>query len=79
VTEKASLISKNYFVVEGVCENILEAGNHTIELWVDGCSLSTTDQPTNVVTGTDMNIPSSMHITEVRLSQRLDGGSYSLA
>jgi len=63
------------FTVEGVCDDVLAAGPHNIEVWVGECD-DPSDQPTNFVSG-GFNSPSRLHIEEIRKELRLDAGEHN--
>jgi len=62
--------------VEGICDNSLLAGNHTIGIYIGRC-IDSYSQPTRTVTG-GFNSPSRLHIEEVRRDHAVDGGDSEL-
>lgn len=64
-------IASYLFVVEGICENALSAGSHTIEINVGGCA---EHRATAKIISGGFNTSSKLQIEEVRLDKALDGG-----
>jgi len=64
-----------YYLVEGICDNILPAGTYSIEIWTSGSNLYA--QPTRMLSG-GFNTPSRLHVQEVRKDRAVDGGNYVL-
>jgi len=58
--------------VEGICDNVLPKGTHTIRIFVGRC-IDSFIQPTKIVTG-GFNFSSRLHIEEVRRGLVVDGG-----
>jgi len=59
--------------VEGICDNILPKGKHTVRIYVGRC-IDSFSQPTRTITG-GFNSPSRLHIEEVRRGLAVDGGA----
>ncbi|XP_067933043.1 uncharacterized protein [Watersipora subatra] len=59
------------YSLEGICDNELESGQHSIEIYMGKCYWNKTE-PTNFVVNSH-SCPSRLHIEEVRKEKKIDG------